>query len=401
MSSAVTYGWGMIPVEVQIGVDALHHLALPQGRRLRRPAQERHPHRRRHRGRRHRVGAAERRRLTAVGTTLYPHRMATVHELSRTDARRIAVRAQLLTKERPTDLLETVRHLSLLQLEPTRAVAPSADIVLWSRLGSSYSPQRAARRRRRAAADRAAQHAPTGRGPRALPRRDGCLARPRRAARLGDRARGVGRASTTTAAATSSSGCAPTARCALSELPDTCVQPWRSSGWTNNQNVRRMIDLLVQRGEVAAAGGEGRDRLWDLAERVYPDDPPVPLEEALRLRAERRLSSLGLARAKAAQSPARAAATSVTSVSRPSIEGVKGEWRVDPALPRPAVRRPGRAALPARPADLRPQTDGGDLRVRLPAGDVQAGGQTALGLLGDADPVRRPAGREARRHRRP
>ena len=35
--------------------------------------------------------------------------MAGVHELSRTDTRRNAVRAQLLTKERPTGLLETVR----------------------------------------------------------------------------------------------------------------------------------------------------------------------------------------------------------------------------------------------------------------------------------------------------
>src|SRR5215211_374919 len=67
--------------------------------------------------------------------------MTPVHELSRTEARRIAVRAQLLTKERPTSLLETVRQLSLLQLDPTDAVAPSADLVLWSRLGSAYTPQ--------------------------------------------------------------------------------------------------------------------------------------------------------------------------------------------------------------------------------------------------------------------
>ena len=58
--------------------------------------------------------------------------------LSRSDARRVAVRAQLLTRERPADLLDVVRHLTLLQLDPTKAVAPSADLVLWSRLGSSY-----------------------------------------------------------------------------------------------------------------------------------------------------------------------------------------------------------------------------------------------------------------------
>jgi uncharacterized protein len=66
--------------------------------------------------------------------------VVTVHELSRLDARRIAVRAQLLDSTRPTDLLDVVRHLTLLQIDPTAAIAPSADLVAWSRLGSSYSP---------------------------------------------------------------------------------------------------------------------------------------------------------------------------------------------------------------------------------------------------------------------
>ena len=64
----------------------------------------------------------------------------TPHQLSRADARRIAVRAQLLDGRRPAGLLETVRHLTLLQIDPTAAIAPNADLVAWSRLGSSYSP---------------------------------------------------------------------------------------------------------------------------------------------------------------------------------------------------------------------------------------------------------------------
>ena len=60
--------------------------------------------------------------------------MNPVHQLSSADARRIAVRAQLLSRERPTDLLETVRQLSLVQIEPTSAIAPSAELVMWSRL---------------------------------------------------------------------------------------------------------------------------------------------------------------------------------------------------------------------------------------------------------------------------
>src|SRR5689334_3449905 len=64
----------------------------------------------------------------------------TVHELSRDDARRIAVRAQALDRARPGGLLEVVRRLTLLQIDPVAAVAPNADLVAWSRLGSSYSP---------------------------------------------------------------------------------------------------------------------------------------------------------------------------------------------------------------------------------------------------------------------
>jgi uncharacterized protein YcaQ len=69
----------------------------------------------------------------------------TVHRLSRADARRVAVRAQLLDSPRPTELLEVVRRLTLLQIDPTAAIAPSADLVAWSRLGSSYAPAQLAK----------------------------------------------------------------------------------------------------------------------------------------------------------------------------------------------------------------------------------------------------------------
>ena len=54
------------------------------------------------------------------------------HILSRRDARRVAVRAQWLHRERPAGLLELVRQLTLLQIDPTAAIAPSADLVVWS-----------------------------------------------------------------------------------------------------------------------------------------------------------------------------------------------------------------------------------------------------------------------------
>src|SRR5690606_21001502 len=44
------------------------------------------------------------------------------------------------------------------------------------------------------------------------------------------------------------------------EIEDTSVVPWGSTGWTNNRNVTRMLELLAMRGEVAIAGRHGRQR---------------------------------------------------------------------------------------------------------------------------------------------
>jgi uncharacterized protein YcaQ len=65
---------------------------------------------------------------------------AAPHRLSQAQARRIAVRAQLLDADRPPNLVQMVDRLTLLQLDPTAAIAPSADLVAWSRLGSAYKP---------------------------------------------------------------------------------------------------------------------------------------------------------------------------------------------------------------------------------------------------------------------
>jgi hypothetical protein len=256
--------------------------------------------------------------------------MPPVHELSRADARRIAVRAQLLTRDRPSGVLETVQRLTLVQLDPTKAIAPSADLVLWSRLGSAYDPQELRdaideqrlidlRGALRPAEDIALYRAEMAEWPGAGELRDWQVyqrdwVKANNACRIDilDRLR--------------SDGPLP-----LRDLPDTCVKPWASSGWNNNRNVTMMLGLLVQRGEVATAGGEGRNRLWDLAPRVYPDDPLIPSAQARRLRDERRLGALGLARPRGPE-----CAIEPLDVSEAGeaavVEGVRGEWRVDPAL---------------------------------------------------------------------
>src|SRR6266567_7677177 len=54
--------------------------------------------------------------------------------LTLAQARRIAVRAQLLDGSART-VLDTVRQLGFLQIDPISTVAPPQELVLWSRLG--------------------------------------------------------------------------------------------------------------------------------------------------------------------------------------------------------------------------------------------------------------------------
>ena len=251
------------------------------------------------------------------------------HQLTTPEARRIAVRAQLLDTPRPADILDAVEGLTLLQIDPIAAVAPSADLVLWSRLGSAYSPgDLTDLLRTRALVELQGMIRPAGHvalyradmdtWPNAVPAswreaaaawvdaNDAC--RRDILERLGAEGPLPARA-----------------------LPDTCAKPWKSSGWTNDRNVEKLLGFLVMRGEVAVSGREGRERLWDLADRVYPDEPAVPADEALRVRAELRLGALGIAREKGPEQMVEPGDVGTVGVPV-AIEGVKGTWRADPEL---------------------------------------------------------------------
>jgi hypothetical protein len=54
------------------------------------------------------------------------------------------------------------------------------------------------------------------------------------------------------------------------DIRDTSAVSWQSRGWTGNRNVTQMLEFLSARGEVAISRRVGRQRVWDLAERVYP-----------------------------------------------------------------------------------------------------------------------------------
>jgi uncharacterized protein len=247
-----------------------------------------------------------------------------VHRLSKAQARQIAVRAQLLDATRPPELVFVVDRLTMLQLDPTAAVAPSADLVAWSRLGSSYRP---------------AQLKQALEGERTLFEFD-AVVRP-----MGDLGLYLAGAAERPVYERTRrwlhdndsfrrdvvDRLADSGPLVSRDIPDTSAVPWPSSGWTNNRNVTQMLEILMLRGEVAVAGRVERERLWDIPERVYPSDVEVPsVEEGTRSRNERRLASLGIARRKGRAMPVEP--IDVGEAGEPAVvEGVKGEWRVDPA----------------------------------------------------------------------
>jgi uncharacterized protein YcaQ len=259
-------------------------------------------------------------------------------QLTRTEARRIAVRAQLLEKDRPGDLLGVVDRLTFLQLDPTAAIAPSADLVAWSRLGGTYEPAHLqdALERDRALFEHHAQ--PTETEP--------VIAMVRPMADLGLfladmaalRSSGDARARWIDANRRFRQRLLDQLRdsgpLSSRDIPDASEVPWKSSGWTNERNVTRMLEFLAARGEIAIAARQGRVRLWDLAERIYPASMAVvPRNEAHRIRDARRLRALGIAR------PALVGEAGTTV----EVEATVGPWRVDPEAS--AEKFDGRTAL--------------------------------------------------------
>ena len=175
--------------------------------------------------------------------------------VSREEARRIAVRAQALDGS-ATAVLDTVRRLGRLQLDPISTVAPPQRLVLWSRLGSAFDPAELDRLlwEERQLFEWNAFIWPIE----ALP----LIRAPHGEAERAASTRG-------SAAAASSS---PTNRkfrrhvlkeleangpLLSRELADHSVGGWESHGWWGNRNVAVMLEILHGLGEVAIVGRRG------------------------------------------------------------------------------------------------------------------------------------------------
>lgn len=250
-----------------------------------------------------------------------------MEELSASQARRVAVRAQLLDADRPGDLVAMAERLTFLQLDPIAVVAPSADLVARARLGDGYEPAHlvAALEREHTlfefrgqdrhnepvfVMDRPASQLDLVLGQMLALREGPGQVNDWLRANDGFRRRVLDRLA---------AGGPLLSR----DIEDTAEVPWKSSGWTHERNVNQLLEFLWSRGWVAVAGRRGKQRLWDLAERIHPTDvEPVPVEEAVVRRDGLRLRSLGIARSRVVGS----AGVECT------VEGVTGRWRVDPDL---------------------------------------------------------------------
>jgi len=213
-----------------------------------------------------------------------------VSEVTPAEARRIAVRAQLLDGS-ATDVLSTVRHLGRLQIDPISTVAPPQYLVLWSRLGR-YDRKELDRllweERKLFEWDafiypiedlplmRALMRAPWGKG------------------RWGQWQKNF---------MTEQAGLR---RYILRELERDGPLPSRelehhaarrdekTVWWGTRAHMAWMLELLNIRGKIAVAGRSNNQRLWDLAERVYPETETVPVAEARRLLEDRRFRAQGV-----------------------------------------------------------------------------------------------------------
>jgi uncharacterized protein len=206
-------------------------------------------------------------------------------EVSLEEARRIAVRAQLLDGS-ATSVLDTVRRLGYLQIDPISTVAPPQHLVLWSRLGSAYDPAELERllwEERKLVEWRAF----------IWPIEDLPLlrARMRRRSRQGlDYVREN----------------ASFRRYVLRELErrgpllSREIETHRSKRdaerheWWGSRQMGLMLEVLAARGEVAIVGRRGKQRVWDLAERWYPESETLPWAQAEEEYAARRFRALGV-----------------------------------------------------------------------------------------------------------
>lgn len=195
----------------------------------------------------------------------------TAQSISLVAARRLAVEGALLAGPKlPADghgILSVIRRLGGLQIDPTRTVEKTHLLVLWSRLGSYDREELDVL----IADGRLFEHAAFILPIERLPEIRFQMAR---------FASGSGGWQTRVREWLAANRALRTSILdqlrADGPLPSRDVDgsalavAWRSSGWTHGRSVSEMLEFMSQVGDVAVAGRQGNQRLWDLSERVLP-----------------------------------------------------------------------------------------------------------------------------------
>ena len=240
------------------------------------------------------------------------------HKLTLDQARRIAVGAQLLDANRPGDVVGVAEQLGAIKIDPTATIAPAENTILWSRIGATYEPSQLTKavEQDHLLFEFDGAFRPISLLPLMLPAMRRWPQRPKTREWLeaNDRFR------TDVLARLRADG-----PLLASDIPDTAQVTRPPDGWYGSNQVVHMLDFLQRQGEVAVVRREGRNRVWDLAERVYPTGmPQYELEEAESLLGERRLQAAGIAKQKSPWTP-------VGEAGEPAvIEGSTRKYRVDP-----------------------------------------------------------------------
>ena len=206
-------------------------------------------------------------------------------------ARRIAVRAQLLDGS-ASGVLETVRQLGFLQMDPIATVATPQQLVLFSRLGPFDTAEldRLLWEERKLFEYDAfiypIEDLPLQRARMARRRRGGKL---KRDEWIRDFLRENARFRRHVLRELERNG-----PLLSRDLEHDLMPAGQAHRWWGDRQVRLMLDILAMRGEIAVAGRAGKQRVWDLGERVFPQSETLPWREAERELERRRRRSLGV-----------------------------------------------------------------------------------------------------------
>jgi uncharacterized protein len=212
------------------------------------------------------------------------------------EARKLAVAGQLLDGPQRHSILDVVQWLGSLQMDPTSAIARSERLVLWSRLGN-YDLAELERLRWETrdlfdywahivpASDYAIHRETMRRYPRGAYARSNYIhewlaanAGFRRYVLRELRRRGPLRSR---------------------DLEDRADLPWKTGGWNDGKSLGIMLETLWDGGKIGIARRDGNERLWDVAERVFPTDQPrLAAAEIARALLDKQLRSLGVAQPK-------------------------------------------------------------------------------------------------------